>query len=837
MTLAQQLFDIFYAGCTHYSIAKVNSYGGLAYYTEEGVPSLDLIQMHLDGTTVLGAYTLLPGNTVRWMAFDVDSKADPAKAREIARKLCDFLGGISYIVEWSGNKGYHILIFFATAVPATEAKKIGETIREHLGFAKNGDPHVEVFPKQDRLTETSPLGNLLRLPLGQHPTTHNWTCFVDPYNGWEEGPHKDPETLLGWRVGLGKMKEFIQTKEPDEQVKTILLPYWTGGQRHDLALWMAGYLSSVGWTEDAVVQLVTELTDEVGEGDLPNLTEAVHDTFAKVYNNQNVRGFDGLATLLPSSVLQKLTAAATNQTFGAALQVLDRIRLGKGAGFQKVRIASLTILSYLKEQGKLVQDRGVIYWLDRETRDLLVLGNDDWIRFIHNTFGINPVDSFGKQVMESVRLYALDEAQRIGVYRRAFWRGEELILNLGGREVYILNGNVEERRLVLNGDENILFINSEDRLNIPNLMTSEVTAISPWSVLVDDVSFATTESVKATPDQQKELLKAWILSVFFAQAMPTRPILTILAPAGAGKTTTARRILRFFEGLDEDVLGVVQDKPDSIRASLMEHKILVLDNLEKSRALWLPDILNRVSTGSHIEIRTLYKTNTVLKLIPDCYVIITATEIPFSEETVYTRILPLELAALNHPRPEHQIQIQMIDQLEGMWKGMLQDLDEVVYQLKNNRSVEAPNESRLADFTVFCARIKDAYFMDGEELMTGLGNMLTRQRQVLQQSSPFIQVLENWIRAKPEEAGAWRTMSDFYPLVQKYAVSNRMEWRWTSAQGLSRHIAMLEPQLIRYFGLSTRNVRQNGGEVKQYKFVKDMIDAADPGVHQNGVEP
>jgi hypothetical protein len=359
---------------------------------------------------------------------------------------------------------------------------------------------------------------------------------------------------------------------------------------------------------------------------------------------------------------------------------------------------------------------------------------------------------------------------------------------------------------------------------MPNLLETDIKPISPWSFLVDDLNFATGDSVNATPTQQAELFKAWITSIFFAEAMPTRPILTLLAPSGAGKTTAARRVLRFIEGPTEDVLGVVQDKPDSIRASMASHKVLVLDNLEKTKASWLTDVLNRISTGSHIEIRTLFKTNELTKIRPSCYVIITATEMPFSEETVFTRMLPIELATLTHPMPENLMQSQLMDNYVALWKGMLDVIDEAVKQLNENRTVEAPTESRLADFTVFCARIKNASFIDGEELMRGLGSMTSRQKQVLKEASPFIPVLELWIKTRPDDAANWKTMSDLYQATQRIANTNRMEWRWSSAQGLSRHVAMLEQNLIRHFGMSIRSKRVGGAEVRQYKFRRDVVE-------------
>jgi len=823
MTLARLLYDIFFEGCTHYSMAKVNDAGRLAYYTEEGIPSLALIRQHLNGEVVLGAYTLLPGNMVRWMAFDVDSKADPAKAKEIAYKICKFLGGIRYLIEWSGNKGYHIIIIFDEPVAAVDAKAIGDHIRDVLMLPKSGDPHVEVYPKQDRLTESNPLGNLLRLPLGRHPTTQNWTCFVDPDNGWEEGPEKDPDKLLEQRVTLEQMKNLVKQQDPIEKVVRILLPYWTSGQRHEMALYTAGYLANLGWTQDSVLELVKLLTEECGEGDLDNLLEAVTDTFEKMFRNEKIRGFEGLSERLPNSVLKELSEAASTQTFSATLQMVDRVRLGKGQNFQKVRMSALIAINHFKERGRLVQDVNNVYWLDDQTKSLLAFGGSAWNLYMHANFGLNPVDSFGKQVAEEVRMFSRAEAQTISVHKRSYWDGERAHINLGGPEVYVVDST--SITVAQNGENGVLFLNSEDNLRLPNLMQLEVSPLSPWSFLVNDLSFLTGENASATPTQQRELLKAWIISIFFAQAMPTRPILTLLAAAGAGKTTTARRILRFLEGPAEDVLGVVNDKPDSIRSSLMVHKVLVLDNLEKANKVsWLTDVLNRVSTGSHIEIRKLYETNSVLKIVPNCFVIITATEMPFSEETVFTRMLPIELAPLKTPRPEHQIQVQLLSQMEALWKGMLIDLQEAVRQLKAVKTVEAPNESRLADFTVFCARIQGASFLDGKQLMDGLGSMVSRQRKALQEASPFIQVLEIYIRTRPQDAGEWKNMSELFQVMQKIATTNRMEWRWSSAQGLSRHVGMLEPQLIRHFGMSVRKTRKNGSEVSQYKFVVNTID-------------
>lgn len=823
MSVARQLYDIFYESCTHYSVARVDDKGKLAYHTVEGIPTLALIEQHIAKEIVLGAYTVLPGNMVRWMAFDVDSKLDLDAAKELAKKICDFLGGISYIVEWSGSKGYHILIIFKKAYPAAEVKAIGDAIHKKLGLPKSGDPHVEVFPKQDKLSKDRPLGNLLRLPLGMHPATEKDTFFADYQGGWETGPELDPEELLARKVDLADLAVLVEEEEPLQEIASLLTPFWTSGQRHHLALCVSGYLANLGWSEENVLTLIEELYERTNDGDLDNQLEAVTDTFKKVSKGQKVLGFQGLAEILPSKTLQQINDLATSQVASPILHSIDRIRLGKGAQFIKVRNAAKTVVSYFKENGELVRDSSNIYWLDSVSHELLMFGGKGWDVLMHNTFGLNPLDSFGRQVIEAVKLFSFAQARLADVYKRSFWNGKILLINLGGPEVYILNGNPKERMVIFNGERGILFHNSEDRLRIPNLQELDIETLDVWEYLANDISFEAGDKVNATAVQQRELFKAFVVATFFAQIMPTRPILTVMADAGAGKTTTARRVLRFIEGPYEDVLGVVQDKPDSLRSSIASHKVLVLDNLEKTKAHWLTDILNRISTGSHIEMRVLRTTNDMMKIIPDCWPIITATNMPFSEETVYSRILPLQLAKIVNHTPEHVIQQKLLKNHNAYWKGMLDDLDAVVAELNRDKEVGLPSDSRLADFTVFCAKIADAKFLDGKELLAGLASLTQRQKEVLQANSPLIPTLESWLRTQKEEAVKWHDMAQLYLIWSRVASVQHNEWRWSGAQGLARHTGALETQWAKHYGLETRHVHQSGRDIKQYRFLKKEL--------------
>src|SRR5690606_8308598 len=372
---------------------------------------------------------------------------------------------IPHAVSWSGGKGYHITLYFESPVQAKIAKQIGEDIRDLLGLPNSGDPHVEVYPKQSELNDSKKFGSLLRLPLGKHPKTGNCSIFVDPDNDWKE---IDPSAVLQQRVFLKDLQKRMNDGGTVTSLIKTLSPYFTSGQRHDMALFVAGALANLEWTEEAVQDLINDIYTNVGDGNVEEWRRAVRDTFKKVHKGERVIGVQGLAKILSSESLQDFIANASKQTFSYTLKNIDAIRLGKGAAWQKVRLASKSIIAFFRENGKLVRDEDDIYWLNNETKDLLRFDGIHWSRFTHNEFGLNPIESFGRQVGESVKLYAYDEAESVKVRRRSYWDTERWWLNLGGPEVYVLNGNPDERKLAWNGDNKILFMNMTDRMHLPN---------------------------------------------------------------------------------------------------------------------------------------------------------------------------------------------------------------------------------------------------------------------------------------------------------------------------------------------------------------------------------
>lgn len=127
-----------------------------------------IIAKHLRGEVTVGTYIVKPPDLARTLVFDVDAP-DHEEATAMLKQLTDVLIDINrkrdgdtltWTVEFSGKKGWHVWIQAADYMPATTLYQLGRGIREEAGLLK-----LEVFPKQ---TTVRDLGNLVKLPGGVH---------------------------------------------------------------------------------------------------------------------------------------------------------------------------------------------------------------------------------------------------------------------------------------------------------------------------------------------------------------------------------------------------------------------------------------------------------------------------------------------------------------------------------------------------------------------------------------------------------------------------------------------------------------------------------------------
>jgi hypothetical protein len=159
----------------------------------------EVIRWHLSGKDALGQgfrrrrLSDARGRDLFFLAmdFDKDSWRDDVLA---VMETCRHLQIPAALERSRSGNGGHVWFFFAEAVPATVARKLGSFVltetmerRPELGFAS----YDRLFPNQDTLPKGG-FGNLIALPMQKVPRESGHSVFVDE----TFTPHPDPWAFL-----------------------------------------------------------------------------------------------------------------------------------------------------------------------------------------------------------------------------------------------------------------------------------------------------------------------------------------------------------------------------------------------------------------------------------------------------------------------------------------------------------------------------------------------------------------------------------------------------------------------------------------------------------------
>jgi hypothetical protein len=135
----------------------------------------DLVAAHCAGTEVLAVAAANEAGMSRWLALDIDNRNRPDTSTQnlrLARSVYDSYPGDKLLEESSPNGSYHVWLFLAEPIPATEAVARVKQLA--------GDAPVETRPSRGTPAWSSPyhLSDTLRVP-GKHPAFGSWSRIWD----------------------------------------------------------------------------------------------------------------------------------------------------------------------------------------------------------------------------------------------------------------------------------------------------------------------------------------------------------------------------------------------------------------------------------------------------------------------------------------------------------------------------------------------------------------------------------------------------------------------------------------------------------------------------------
>ena len=203
--LLLKFVDLFSGREDHYARQWVNEKGETGYVPVREHFSPQIARNHLIGNHTIGIYQLRLNSTVNWAAFDIDiskryrqsiERGDISEKTMLnqAWRMVLFIQanlqkfGIPSYIEFSGLKGYHIWFFFETPMPAAQVRVFLLNVVKMIATVPEGI-EVEIFPKQNRLPANG-MGNLIKLPLGIHRKSNQYSYFVDLERNSVENQHR-----------------------------------------------------------------------------------------------------------------------------------------------------------------------------------------------------------------------------------------------------------------------------------------------------------------------------------------------------------------------------------------------------------------------------------------------------------------------------------------------------------------------------------------------------------------------------------------------------------------------------------------------------------------------
>jgi len=399
--------------------------------------------------------------------------------------------------------------------------------------------------------------------------------------------------------------------------------------------------------------------------------------------------------------------------------------------------AAEILLAWLREHGGFLQsESGELFYFYSSERQLFNLESDRWAAWLYSVTGANPAGTDYAHLAADCKAAALSSERR-RVARVAFWNDDAQILHVSRFDgtVYCLNGETIAEEA--NG-ESVLFDDDPGwqpyRPDFDAMLGSELA----W--LTKDIP-----NWRSDPEMYGLAYRSWIISSFFTELCPTRPLLVFEGERGAGKSMSLRLLLRLMFGELGELSGV-PDKPDGFTAAAAASHILAIDNLDRYTP-WLRDKLARLSTGAVDEYRKLYTSNELMRIRYRCWLAFTSrTPDTLRRDDLADRLLllPVKRIESGQTRPERDFLQQAAMFRAAWWADVLTLLNRVVAAIRRGE-LQSQSALRMADWESLgrvLARVEG-----NEALWNSFVDTLRQsQSDFLLENNLIVEGLELWLR-------------------------------------------------------------------------------------------
>lgn len=588
---------------------------------------------------------------------------------------------------------------------------------------------------------------------------------------------------------------------------------WSEGQRHEIALCLAGALAYSNWREQEAIHFILAIAEAAQDSEIEDRRRAISDTFNAVRTGKPATGFPTLTEIIGESVAKRVSewlnlrqsqqpqqpAQPTSDTTGAhKTQPPDQQKKHEAACWRLVRaIKNETVELFLSQDG----EPHITLRLNKhfETHAIQSKVFENLLAAFCNDLEIVPRPSTISEALAILR----GEAQLSGRTRSVCLRvggspSEAIYLDLGHPDWKIVEATPTGWRLIPYEDCPIRFYRSRYALPIPAPMDGSISALRPFL---------------RTSEADFLLICAWLIMALRPDA--PYPILAIRGEQGSGKSM-ATRLLRDLIDPRAPAYSGEPSNPDDLLIRAKHSHLVAFDNLSKIPS-WLSDGLCRLATGAGLEKRALYTDADEYALSARRPVIINSIREIVERPDLADRVVWVELQHIDgKERLEEREILQAWSLARAPILGAL--LAGVCRAMRDFDSVLLPEKPRMADFASWAVAGVQAWGYTAELFL----DAYAMSRSALSDQISERDVLASLLLRFLEKREGWEgTAATLLKELQIQADEIEKPLLPKDARGLGNRLNELEP-ILRENGIGIERIRKKQSRIIRFQQILDL---------------
>lgn len=589
---------------------------------------------------------------------------------------------------------------------------------------------------------------------------------------------------------IGEELLELITKEKDyntgQEARVETVDTFGEGERNARITAIAGSLFRQGLSKDAVVDSLLSLNESICSPPLhPKEITTIVRSVSKYKNHEQV-------------------ADCETQYSSVHEEIEDYLYHVKGNVNLKSKHIAELIVTDLLDKGAFYKSFEDVFYFDNDSKVLIAINKEN-INFkkLLADYKINASTSFYKYVFEEIFVFAYANATETNIYKYAHY-------NQSGNVVYIKNGNgmykitSSEISFCDNGTDGILF--------------SDAIIVSTFNYIEDAdgedyickyiASLGTYDETYMDSVTQRNLVKAYFISLIMPEFLQTKPIFVAVGVKGSSKTTLLKAIVKCLYGIKHSVL-TMPSKPDDLDVIMTQSHFAAIDNVDTYKES-LNDKFAVYATGGYIKKRKLFTDNTMCEAYIDSFLGITTRMLAFRRDDILQRLL---LVFLDSIKTGYKAESDLINPImknrDLILTQAINAVQKVLSVIATGKYNNFVSNFRMSDFARFLTILLD----DHEQAESYLAKLSKLQRSASMENDVLIPYLTRYIIDLPiEKQGAFLPAHDIYRTLEGYSrtmsentlLRSDFTQAYNTVIGFSKRLNNIKDDIKEYISIETR---------------------------------